>query len=62
MPSQPIIVNVVQSSNPKGEKQSHGKSKGCGKKKDKVGKGNAKKYSNDTREGKNESKSKIKFT
>lgn len=60
-PSQPLVVNIVHSSNPKGNQQSDGKKKGRGKKKFKGGRGNANKPNDDTSEGKKESKDKLKF-
>jgi len=59
-PSQTLVVNVVQSSNPKENQQFDGKRKGHGKKKYKGGKGNVNKPSDYTSEGK-ESKNKVKF-
>jgi len=60
-PFQPLMVNVVQYSNPNGNQQSNGKNKGHGKKKDKGGKGNVNKHSEETSAGKKESKNKFKF-
>ena len=51
-PSQPLVVNFVQSSNLKGNQQYDGKKKECGKKKDKEGKGNSNKPSDNIGEGK----------
>ena len=52
-PSQYFLVNVVQSSNPKGNQQSEGKKKGRNnnKKKGKDGKGNANKSNEHVGEG-----------
>ena len=61
MPSQPMSIDPIQNSKPKGNKQSDGKKKGRGRKKGKDGKGNASKPSNDVRRGRKESKKKEKF-
>lgn len=60
MPSQPSFINVIQTSNTKGNQQSKGKKKGCARKK-KDGKGNANKPDNYARGVTNESKKKVKF-
>lgn len=60
-PPQTLVVNVVKSLNPKGNQQYDGKNKGCGKKKDKGGKGNVNKPNEYTSEGKKEFRNKVKF-
>lgn len=60
-PSQPLVANVFQSSNPKGNQISDGKKKECEKKKYKGGKGNTNKPSEETGESEKESKNKVKF-
>ena len=60
-PSQPTSINIVQTSNPKGNQQSNGKRKGRGNKKNQEGKGNANKPGNGAGEGRRESKKKVKF-
>ena len=61
MPSQPLIINVVQFANPKGNQQSDGKKKWSNKKKDKDGKDNANKPNNNVREGKKSRKINLSF-
>lgn len=60
MPSQPSSINIVQTSNPKGNKKFNRKKKGCGKK-NQDGKGNANRPHIDVGESKKESKKKVKF-
>ena len=60
-PSQSLVVNAIQNSNPKGNQQSDGKKKGRNnKKKGKNGKGNANKTNERVGEGQKEKK-KVKF-
>lgn len=59
--SQPSSVNVIQSSNPKGNQNSKGKKKGRGEKKSQDGKTNANKPGNNVAGGGNDSREKFKF-
>ena len=59
--AQPSSVNVVQSTNPKGNQNSNGKKKGRGKKKSQDGKNDANNPGNNAGGGRNESKKKVKF-
>jgi len=61
MPSKPLAINVVQSSNPKGDQKFYGQKEGHGKKKGKEGKRNVNNPNNDIEEGKKDSKKKVKF-
>lgn len=61
MPSQPSSINVVQPSNPKGNRKSNGKKKGSGRKRNQDGKGNANKPHNEAGGAKKESKKKVNF-
>ena len=61
MPSQSTSINVIQTSNPKGNQQFDGMKKGRGKKKNQDGKADTNKPENSAGEGGKQSKKKVKF-
>lgn len=61
MPSQPMSINVVKTSNPKGNQESDGKKKVWGKEKNQDRKGNTNKPGKYVGGGRKESKKKVKF-